>query len=99
MTALHLAAQFSSSPVVSALLEAGADVKALDSEQRSPLQLSVKHNEDADVVKVLVASGADVKVLDNKQQTLLHHDQNWELLLRHFSIFFCLQQTKHKRNG
>ena len=62
MTALHLAAQFSSSSVVAALLQAGADVKALDSEQCSPLHLAVKHNEGAnvDVVKMLAANGADV---------------------------------------
>ena len=72
VTVLHLAAQFSSAAVVEALLEASADVKALDSEQRSPLHLAVKHNDDADVVKVLVAGGADVKSSDSREQTFLH---------------------------
>ena len=72
VTSLHLAAQFSSASVVEALLTAGADVKAVDSEQCSPLYLAVKHNEDADVIKVLVAGGADVKAVDPNEQTFLH---------------------------
>ena len=72
VTSLHLAAQFSSASVVEALLTAGADVKAVDSEQCSALYLAVKHNEDADVIKVLVAGGADVKAVDTNEQTFLH---------------------------
>ena len=44
VTPLHLAAYFkSSATVVSTLLQAGANVDALDSDQMSPLHLSLIH--------------------------------------------------------
>ena len=72
MTVLHLAAQFSSAPVVKALLEAGADVHAEDSEKQSPLQLAAKRKDSEELIKALVVGGADVKVLDSHLRSILH---------------------------
>ena len=63
MTALHLVGLYKSSvPVVSALIEAGAEVEALDGGQRSPLHLAAIFNPAA--VQVLVEANAKVNVLD-----------------------------------
>ena len=72
VTVLHLAALFNSAPVLKALLEAGAQPRAEDSEKRSPLQLAALRKDGADLIKVLVVGGADVKVLDSRLQTPLH---------------------------
>merc|ERR1719397_644608 len=47
VTALHLAARFSSGLVVRTLIEAGADVNALDSYQQSPLHIAALYNPPA----------------------------------------------------
>ena len=63
MTALHLVGVFKSSPpVVRALIEAGAEVDALDGDQTSPLHDAAMHNSAA--VQVLVQANAKVNVLD-----------------------------------
>ena len=61
MTALHLAAQFSSASVVRALIEAGAEVNARDSWKQSPLHSAASYNPAA--VPVLLEANADVNVL------------------------------------
>ena len=66
MTPLHLAAQFRSSvTVVRTLVEAGANVDALDSDQNSPLHLASSLNPA--VVPVLIGAGCKVNLLDNAQ--------------------------------
>ena len=63
MTALHLVGPCkSSAPVVRALIEAGAEVDALDGDQTSPLHDAAMHNSAA--VQVLVQANAKVNVLD-----------------------------------
>ena len=72
MTPLHLAAMFkSSATVVSTLVQAGADVDALDSSQRSPLHLASIKNPA--VVPVLIGGGCKVNLLDNLQQSPLFY--------------------------
>ena len=62
MTALHLVGLYkSSAPVVRALIEAGAEVEALDGGQRSPLHWAAEFNPAA--VQVLVQANAKVNVL------------------------------------
>ena len=63
MTALHLVGISNiSAPVVRALIKAGAEVDALDSNQDSPLHYAAQFNPAA--VQVLVEANAKVNVLD-----------------------------------
>ena len=63
-TVLHFAAGFNSSiEVVRTLIEAGADVNALDSDQDSPLHLAAEMNPE--IVPALLEAGATVNLLDN----------------------------------
>ena len=66
MTPLHLAAMFkSSATVVSTLVQAGANVDALDSDQRSTLHYASLGNPA--VVPVLIGAGCKVNLLDKLQ--------------------------------
>ena len=70
MTVLHLAARFKcSAELVKILIEAGADVHALNSGQRSPLHYASGWNPAS--VPVLFEAGAKVNVLDNGQNSPL----------------------------
>ena len=72
LTPLHLAVMFkSSATVVSTLCEAGANVDALDSDQRSPLHLASMWNPA--VVPVLIGGGCKVNLLDRWQQSPLYY--------------------------
>ena len=66
---MHLAAGFGSTKTVKILLEAGADISALDENERTPLHYAA-HNR-VDVVKMLLDNGADVSAVDRQQQTAL----------------------------
>ena len=71
LTVLHLAAWLKcSSEVVKVLIEAGADINALDSRQRSPLRYASEWNPP--VVLVLLEAGAKVNVLDETNSTPLY---------------------------
>ena len=66
MTPLHLSARFNgSAEVVRALIEAGADVNALDSNQRSPLYSASSCNPP--IVMDLLEAKATVNLLDKFQ--------------------------------
>lgn len=52
------------------LIEAGADVNALDSDGRSCMHWAAG---DEAIAKLLIAAGADVNARDNKRNTPLHH--------------------------
>ena len=70
MTPLHLAVWFkSSAAVVSALIQAGADVDALDTDQYSPLHHASKWNPA--VVPVLIGAGCKVNLLNKYQESPL----------------------------
>ena len=70
MTPLHLAALFqSSATVVNTLVQAGANVDALNSDHRSPLHLASSGNPA--VVPVLIGAGCKVNLLDKWQQSPL----------------------------
>ena len=72
MTPLHLAARYkSSATVVSTLVQAGANVDALDSVQKSPLHWASIGNPA--VVPVLIGGGCKVNLLDNLQQSPLFY--------------------------
>ena len=63
-TVLHLAANFKcSAKVVQVLIEAGADVNAVESFQMSPLHYASMRNPA--IVPLLLEAGAKVDVLDN----------------------------------
>ena len=62
ITALHLAAYYSSPEVVKVLVEAGADVNAVDSTKNSALHRATYKNPD--VVPVLLEAGAKVNLLN-----------------------------------
>ena len=63
VTPLHLAAELSPASVVSTLIQAGADVDALDSDQQSPLHLASWKNPA--IVPILIGAGCKVNVLNN----------------------------------
>ena len=72
MTPLHLAARFeNSATVVNTLVQAGANVDALDSYQRSPLHLASKWSPA--VVPVLIGGGCKVNLLDSLQWSPLYY--------------------------
>ena len=76
MTPLHLAAQFrSSATVVRTLVQAGANVDALDSDQRSPLHWA--SSENPAVVPVLIGGGCKVNLLDEDQASPLWCAAAW----------------------
>ena len=63
MTPLHLAARYkSSAAVVSTLVKAGANVDALDGDQRSPMHHGSTWNPAA--VPVLIGAGCKVNLMD-----------------------------------
>ena len=70
MTPLHLAAMFkSSATVVNTLVQAGSNVDALDSVQKSPLHWASMWNPA--VVPVLIGAGCKVNLLDKWQNSPL----------------------------
>ena len=72
LTPLHLAARFeNSATVVNTLVQAGANVDALDSFQKSPLHLASMWNPA--VVPVLIGAGCKVNLLDNIQRSPLYY--------------------------
>ena len=60
MTALHLAARFSSASVIKAFVKAGAKVDARDDKQRTPLHYAVRFNTSEDMIRVLIECGANI---------------------------------------
>ena len=72
MTPLHLACYYfkSSATVVSTLVQAGANVDALNSDHRSPLHLASSGNPA--LVPVLIGAGCKVNLLDKWQQSPLY---------------------------
>ena len=82
MIPLHLAANFKSSvAVLNALIEAGADIDALDSVHRSPLHYAsiVEFKSSTTVVSTLVQAGANLDALDSAQNSPLHLASRWNL--------------------
>ena len=72
MTPLHLAVMFeSSATVVSTLVQAGANVDALNSNQESPLHYASWKNPA--VVPVLIGGGCKVNLLDMWQHSPLYY--------------------------
>ena len=74
-TPLHWAAACNcDADVVQLLLSKGADVRAVDKLQETPLHLAVCNpfSSDAKVVQILLDNGADVNAVDKLQETPLH---------------------------
>jgi ankyrin repeat protein len=69
-TALMLAAMNGHAGVVQALIDAKADVTAVDNEQKTALMLAAM-NGHADVVRALIDAGADINAINNEQKTAL----------------------------
>ena len=85
MTALHLVGVCkSSAPLVKALIEAGAEVEALDGGQRSPLHWVAMYNPAA--VQVLVQANAKVNVLNKGNRSPLY----WAARKNHSEAVVCL---------
>ena len=82
-TPLHYAAAGARDPaVVSLLLEAGADVNALDRDRYSPLHRAAERNEDPAMIAVLVEAGADV----NAWSSGFHIDWGWDHTPLHLAV-------------
>ena len=80
-TALHVASQYQHSSIVALLLKFGADVKAQDNDDMTPLHLALRGraggNPSRDesscaIVQLLLEHGASVHVRDQNNQTPLH---------------------------
>ena len=69
---LHLAAQFSSAQVVNALIDAGADLEAVDDQNSRPLHLAARFDQSGIVVRALIKAGANVEERDNQGDSPLH---------------------------
>lgn len=70
-TPLHVAAKTGKPKCVTALLEAGADVNAVNEQGRTPLHAAATHNH-LDIIKALIAHGATVSVRSKNLGTPLH---------------------------
>ena len=87
-TVLHLAALFNcSTELVQVLIEAGADVNAVDSSQQSPLHFASSWNPA--VVPVLLEAGAKVNILDVVQCSPLY----WAALFDHKESVIALMKA------
>ena len=64
MTALHLAARFSSASVIEAFVKAGANVNDRKDRQKTPLHYAAQFNTSEDVIRVLIECGADVSACE-----------------------------------
>ena len=72
MTPLHLAVRFeNSATVVNTLVQAGANVDALNSNQQSPLHLASSSNPA--VVPILIGAGCKVDLLNKAQRSPLYY--------------------------
>ncbi len=80
-TPLHWAAWYNTNPeVITALVDAGADVMARDENGDTPLHRAAG-NTNPDVIKALIVAGADVNVLDERYiNTPLHRMANTNFL-------------------
>ena len=87
-TALHAAARTNSPELITALLDAGADIDALDNEGNTPLLLAAgpTRREGLNVpppsfspaaIDVLAAAGADLEARDKRGFTALHRAAIW----------------------
>jgi len=54
------------------LIDAGADIKALDNHGRTVLHYAVQSRYPPDIVSCLIDAGADINALDNHGRTVLH---------------------------
>ena len=71
LTPLHVAVFYKSSgPVLRVLIEAGAEIEARDSNEKSPLHWAAIYNTEA--IPVLLEAGADTEARTNSQDTPLH---------------------------
>ncbi|XP_058459841.1 transient receptor potential cation channel subfamily A member 1 isoform X2 [Malaya genurostris] len=71
MTPLHCAAMFDHPEIVDYLVHEGADINALDKENRSPLLLSASRG-GWRTVMVLIRLGADISLKDINSRNVLH---------------------------
>ena len=75
---LHIAIALRKTKIIELLIEKGADLEALDRDQRTPLHIAALSGfiEDAkpytDIAKFLIEKGAKVNARDNSQSTPLH---------------------------
>lgn len=65
-TPLHLAARWGRTELVEELLEAGADVDALDNYERPPLEGALRGNNYDDIVELLLQHNADESLLKHE---------------------------------
>ena len=75
VTALHLAAYYSSPAVVKVLVKAGADVNARDSKKNSPLHWA--SSENSTIVSALLKAGAKMNLLNAHKHSPLFIAAKW----------------------
>ena len=94
---LHAAAYGNGNPAVITLvlLQAGADINALDENGWSPLHLAAHNNKNHEVVLVLLSAGADASAKTNGGRTAFDLIQN-NLALKDKPVFFILRDKANK---
>ena len=86
-SALHIASEGGSEPIVRVLIESGAEVNKEDQIQQTALHRAVRVPNNINVVRLLLESGAEVNKEDRYQRAALHeavqvrHDSNVVRLL------------------
>ena len=68
---LHIASFCGFETIINILLEKGADINALDSDEYTSLMQAILHKHDA-VINLLLEKGAHVEINSRNQQTALH---------------------------
>ena len=77
-TQLHWAAGSNPDPeVITALVEAGADVKAQGGDGYTPLHVAALNNSNPEVIAALLKAGADLKAVTHKHGNMPLHDAAW----------------------
>ena len=71
---LHSAGMYTDNPeVIAALVRAGANLNARDSQKTTPLHYAARSNENPEVIAVLVRAGANLNARNEYKDTPLHY--------------------------
>ena len=76
-TPLHRAARYSKEPkVITALLKAGADFNAINTNNETPLHVAARYSKEPKVITALCKAGADINAINKSGNTPIHRAAN-----------------------